>query len=374
MKNFTRIAALLLSIAIIFGFTGCQLPVTEPTPTTEPTPETPTLEANGTTTQTDLETPLTLEAIEAGQLIVTNPWSTFKYKKNGGEFQTVTATEPDVNNHGMYATIEAAQGDKFEFFADGSENDTAEHPLNFSYRNGSCYVYGNVMSLLDSENFATLKEITTEKAFKELFGNNPRGIINHNEKNLVLPATTLSKACYRAMFFGARISKAPNLPATTLAESCYDNMFSCCQNLTQTPELPAPILVKDCYKYMFYYSPNVNYVKCLATDISAEDCTYAWLGSVADTGTFVRANGVVWSRDENGIPAEWSEETLIPEYSISCSDSLIRLSKSSAMEGEEITISVNHAVSSGVYAFSVTKNNSNEEIQVSGSTKNQHAV
>jgi len=72
MKNFTRIAALLLSIAIIFGFTGCPSPVTEPTPTTEPTPETPNNQEQSGEDDSipeEYRTPLTFEAIKDGQII-----------------------------------------------------------------------------------------------------------------------------------------------------------------------------------------------------------------------------------------------------------------------------------------------------------------
>ena len=43
-------------------------------------------------------------------------------------------------------------------------------------------------------------------------------------------------------------------------------------------------------------------------ETTLEDCTTDWLADVSDTGTFVKANGVDWSRNENGIPDGWTIE------------------------------------------------------------------
>ena len=43
-------------------------------------------------------------------------------------------------------------------------------------------------------------------------------------------------------------------------------------------------------------------------ETTLEDCTTDWLADVSDTGTFVKANGVDWSRDANGIPDGWTIE------------------------------------------------------------------
>lgn len=314
MKKMTKVFTILMCAVLAFSFWSCENPATSNTKNNgnqnsdagKGTTATGT-QGTATTTVDPLTIPLTIEVISAEHIYVVNPWSTLKYKKNGGEAVRIIATEPDVNNHGMQAVLDVAAGDKLEFFADGSENKTMEYPLTIWCRNGTqCYAYGNVMSLLDSVNYATLKEIRDEKAFNDLF--NSSKILTHPDKDILLPATTLKKSCYSGMFYGASISKAPLLPATTLAENCYNNMFSVCLNLTQAPELPAQVLVKKCYEYMFYYCHSLNYVKCLATDISSEDCTSNWLGYVSDTGTFVKAEGANWSSGTNGIPAGWTTE------------------------------------------------------------------
>ena len=66
-----------------------------------------------------------------------------------------------------------------------------------------------------------------------------------------LPATTLAESCYSGMFFGSRLTVAPALPVTTLANQCYSSMFRGCRSLTTAPALPATTLIKGCYFSMF---------------------------------------------------------------------------------------------------------------------------
>ncbi len=253
----------------------------------------------------DRERPLTIEAIEDGFIDLTYPWSTFKYRKNGGEFQTVSGTTEN---------IPVVAGDKITLYADGSENTSGHYFTIRSFREH--YVYGNIMSLLDSSNFKEAVTISQEEAFSQLFSSLMK---THPEKSLLLPATTLSKGCYKQMFKWSNLTRAPELPATDLAESCYESMFQNCAALTKAPDLNAATLAKNCYKNMFNACLSLNYVKCLATNKSASGCTYTWLHGVADTGTFVKANGVDWMTDISGIPSGWTVQTPIPEYSIATS-------------------------------------------------------
>ena len=123
--------------------------------------------------------------------------------------------------------------------------------------NSLCYVYGNVMSLLSKDNFATMTTLPYDHTFRNLFKDN-KNITHTDGKDLVLPATTLRSYCYSEMFSGCT---------------------------------------------------SLNYIKCLATDIPAyeENCTYQWLNRVAEEGTFVKAQGFNgWPRNENGIPEGWN--------------------------------------------------------------------
>ena len=70
-------------------------------------------------------------------------------------------------------------------------------------------------------------------------------------ENLILPATTLTQYCYRALFsWCTYLEEAPQLPATTLAKGVYWYMFERCA-ITTAPDLLAEHLVAECYGSMF---------------------------------------------------------------------------------------------------------------------------
>lgn len=296
-------------------------------------------------TKVELETPmaempLTFEAVEAGSITVNwEQWSTpsldgIQYQLNGGEWTDAAWGQP----------ITLAANDKVCLRGDnGTCYDEATWAGFHIESQNDCYVYGNMMSLIDKDGFATNTTLTEPYAFFHLFQRSDyepaTTIRNHPTKDIVLPATTLTYNCYdglfadcqgitRApqlpattlaewcycmMFSGTSITEAPALPATTLANACYSDMFMNCISLAAAPELPAPTLVEGCYSSMFSGCSSLGYVKCLATDISADYCTTGWLSGVAATGTFVKAaatNGWPVGADEsenvNGIPAGWT--------------------------------------------------------------------
>ena len=214
---------------------------------------------------------------------------------------------------------------------------------------------GNIMSLINSENFADEKSLPQSFQFCGLF----KGQKIVNAENLILPALTLTVSCYDEMFSGCNslistpklpattlamqcyddmfsnctsLTTAPELPATTLAVSCYQYMFSNCTSLTTAPELPsttlnsacykhmfskctslttapvlsASILTYNCYQYMFSGCTSLSSITCLATDISASNCTQYWVSGVASSGTFTKAASMnSWTTGVNGIPSGW---------------------------------------------------------------------
>ena len=296
-------------------------------------------------TKVELETPmaempLTFEAVEAGSITVNwEQWSTpslegIEYQLNGGEWTDAAWGQP----------ITLAANDKVCLRGDnGTCYDEATWAGFHIESQNDCYVYGNMMSLIDKDGFATNTTLTEPYAFFHLFQRSDyepaTTIRNHPTKDIVLPATTLTYNCYdglfadcqgitRApqlpattladwcycmMFSGTSITEAPALPATTLTNACYSDMFMNCISLAAAPELPAPTLVEGCYSSMFSGCSSLGYVKCLATDISADYCTTGWLSGVAATGTFVKAaamNGWPVGADEsenvNGIPEGWT--------------------------------------------------------------------
>ena len=109
-------------------------------------------------------------------------------------------------------------------------------------------VFGNAMSIIDSENFANTNVIHGELQY--LFDNCTKLV---NAENLILPATELVRECYKGMFNGCTsLVNAPSvLPAMATEERCYENMFYGCTSLVNAPELPALVMAVGCYIGMF---------------------------------------------------------------------------------------------------------------------------
>ena len=263
-------------------------------------------------------TPLTLEAVEAGTINVINPNGlTIEYNKNSGGW-TASSTNP--------ISISVAAGDAVQFRGDNQSYltfDFGEKPTNFTATN-PVYVYGNVMSLISSTDYATLTTLTDVTGFdggsnlaflfatpendQSPFPTPNTTIRNHPTKDIVLPATTLTPSCYMYMFSGCQaLTRGPELPAITLADGCYHRLFDGCTALTTAPTLPAKKLASACYSCMFTDCSSLNYVKCLATDISADYCFDFWMDGVSSSGTFVKASTVSnYPRGNSGIPEGWT--------------------------------------------------------------------
>ena len=197
---------------------------------------------------------------------------TISYSKDGGATWTEITSSPR-------ATIQVSSGDTIMFR--GNNNTYFETP-DWSCFGGSTArfkVYGNIMSLINGDNFTGLTTLQTGQRFDNFF----------------------SGCTY--------LTSAENLilPATGLTNSCYSRMFEGCTRLTTAPELPAAVLRQSSYYYMFNGCTNLNYIKCLARDMVGNYCTMGWVTDVSTTGTFVkRPNMSSWTRGVNGIPTNWT--------------------------------------------------------------------
>ncbi len=266
-----------------------------------------------------LATPLTLEATVAGTVVTFVNYSfdghgigTVTYKVNGGTEKTIEGFSTTEN-----ITLEKV-GDKVEFWGDnvtyGNTSSSDSYNSNISCSD-DCYVYGNIMSLINSRDFANAIELTQPYTFAGLFyksfGSYAK-IKNKDGADLLLPATKLTNCCYSGMFFGCtRLTKAPELPATTLANYCYESMFCNCTSLTAAPSLNATTLTEGCYSEMFYGCSKLSSITCLATDISANNCVRNWVDGypkgVAANGTFTKAASMTsWTEGASGIPSDWT--------------------------------------------------------------------
>ncbi len=235
-------------------------------------------------------TPLTLEAISDGTITFKNKAAgSVIYKIDGGETQTI---KTNTNK-----TINVIVGQKVRFWGNNATYCPNNESSNIS-STAECYVYGNIRSLINSNNFATNTTLTKDRTFEYLFSNNAN-LKSNPSKPLVLPAISLSEKCYQylfsnctgltvapelpattlavrcyfAMFTGCTgLTVAPKLPATTLAEGCYANIFSRCTGLTDAPKLPATTLAKGCYTYMFNECANLKTAPALPATTLAERC------------------------------------------------------------------------------------------------------
>lgn len=234
---------------------------------------------------------LTIESLEDGNNISFSINSIDYSVDNGSTWATLATGN----------TITLDSGDTALFKANGLTPSILDGIGTFSTTK-TYNVYGNVMSLVYGDNFATASSMSNYQ-FLSLF----KGSKVVSAVNLILP-TTLSLECYHYMFQRCTsLTSAPALSATTLAQSCYNSMFWGCTSLTTAPELPATTLASQCYYWMFFGCSNLNYVKCLATDISANSCTVNWTNGVASTGTFVKdKNMTSWTTGASGIPDGWT--------------------------------------------------------------------
>lgn len=212
-----------------------------------------------------LATPLTIEAkAENGAKVKLRKspsleLKTIKYKKS----TDTSWKDYDEFNGWEGAEISLNKGESVSFWSNNaalSQKPDGGMPL-YSYFSISdeCYVYGNVMSMIDDQEgataenpkFSTDEVIGASYAFYNLF-QYCSTIFNHESKELVLPATTLASYCYYGMFNScSSLTKAPELKAEKLEDYCYQRMFSFCKLLTKAPELKAETLTPGCYGSMF---------------------------------------------------------------------------------------------------------------------------
>ena len=273
-----------------------------------------------------LSTPLTIEAITAGTITVTNPQSNMKYSTDGGTTKTeMTST----------TNIPVEIGDKVEFYGNGT---TIKSYYGTKIDGGTAdiKVYGNIMSLVDETGFATLSDPITLPAadtFRHLFNGNAKltdasGLLLpamtlkekcyegmfYNCTSLTtapaeLPAMALKANCYQGMFFGCTsLTTAPKeLPATTLADYCYSNMFNGCKALTTAPKLPATELKNYCYEDMFKNCTSLTtaYVKAAYTT-TGHACDYMFINCTnVATSTFYSDDAANWKSNFSASLSNW---------------------------------------------------------------------
>ena len=267
--------------------------------------------------------PFTVKAIDGGA-------SVWMGKRDPNTGKTIKVDiKYSINNgkwiEGNGITIKLKKNDKVSIITNDIDYLTVSGDR---YWNGEKYVYavsdiyGNIMSLIYGDDFIG-QTVWTERTGYYVNSSFFNGDIR-NAKNLILPATTLSKNAYNSMFFGMiSLITAPALPATTLSEGCYASMFYGCTNLVKAPVLPANTLVKGCYGGMFANCTSLNYVKCYATEFATDSIdeviTYyddenkvwvesnKWLAYIKTNGTLVCKESFA-NTLKKYIPSTWKVE------------------------------------------------------------------
>jgi len=242
-----------------------------------------------------LTIPLTFEAKTAGAEVTFTINATAA--PNGVEYST------DGNTWETYTSGTAIPltnvGDKVSFRGTNARYATTINAASIFSCSDDCYIYGNVMSLINKDNFATntTLDVNASHSFCKLFFLNTN-IYSHDTKPLLLPATilnlscyyhmfygcsslttapalpatTLANGCYLGMFRGCNLIAAPELSATTLADNCYEDMFGGCSSLTVSPALPATTLANKCYSKMFYGCTSLTTAPVLPATTLAKEC------------------------------------------------------------------------------------------------------
>ena len=247
-----------------------------------------------------IEIPLTFEAIDGTvtvdiQNYYCSTMPTCQYSIDGGPWTDFYLVNNDCHGIGFSNCLPAGKIVQLRGeFQGGIGNRNDDYEINCLE---DCYVYGNVNSIKKGEAFAEDYSVA-EGWWGWLFHNNTH-LKNHPTKDIVLPATTLTEACYRGLFKGCTgLTRAPKLPATTLAEFCYAGMFMGCTSLTEAPELPATKLEKGCYVKMFEGCTNLKYVKCLANEniVAGDEDNY---------GPHITVN---YNVEDNGTVTSWLKD------------------------------------------------------------------
>lgn len=213
-----------------------------------------------------LAVPLTLEAITNGTIEVKWPKAGMQYTLNGGA-KTV------INDN---TTINVSVGDKVQFYGNGTSITSYDYTaINHPSSTAKVKAYGNIMSLVDEDNFPTATTLTSDGAFNHLFNTS---LTDNNTSltdasGLLLPATTLTQNCYQHLFNRCTaLTAAPELPAPTMAERCYSYMFFNCTALTVAPELPSTNLAVACYDGMFMNCDHLLAAPELPATTLANEC------------------------------------------------------------------------------------------------------
>ena len=245
--------------------------------------------------------------------------ATFKYSKNGGEWQDYT----------MGTIIELSSGETVAFSGANEHLSKAKNDYYYfstSGTNAGIEIYGNIASLV---NFAST--VADNWEFNRLFYYNWQW---SDASNLIIPFTDITENCFRNTFAESKcLTAAPQLPATGLATACYQYFFYHCSGLVKPPSvLPAPTVPTSAYQSMFVTcssmlsapvimgNSNSNYnnafnsmfqyctsLKWIEVPFTEWFGTGNWVQYVqTNEGTFRKPTALIEQHGSNFIPSNWT--------------------------------------------------------------------
>jgi len=263
---------------------------------------------------------------------------TIEYSLDNGE----TWTTKNITGSTTFATINS--GDTIIFKGNNTQLSIAYNKYNYFTATKNFKVYGNVMSLLNGDDFKTNYE------FNSSVTDHCDGILRSgalvDASNLILPATTLYESCYNGMFRDAgHLVYGPKLlPALDVPHDAYSSMFEGCVKLVEGPEINAitasgdgalnrmfcmsrsskvtsamtksPILritnpseYSNVYQQLFCGNGNINEVTILAegTNLSFTN----WLNYHGGSGVIKKLSKTTLTNGISGVPSGWTTETYV---------------------------------------------------------------
>ena len=266
----------------------------------------------------------------------TNP--TLSYSLDDGETWTTVIVSGTIT----FATINTGQ--KIIFKGTNAKFATTWDTYNYFTASKQFKVYGNIMSLLNGDNFKENSEFdsSSNHNFAGLF----RTTYIVDVSNLILPALTLYYSSYNGMFRGAtNLEYGPKLlPALNVPQDGYSSMFEGCVKLVEGPEILAtsvsgtgalnrmfcmnrnskvtaamtksPILritnpqtQNNTYQQLFCGNGNINEITILiqGTNLSFTN----WLANTNSSGVIKTLSGTTFANGVSGLPSGWTKETYV---------------------------------------------------------------
>lgn len=287
----------------------------------------------------------TIESLEDNNTISLNKCNSsvnpiIYYSLDNGE----TWNDKNVSaSSNTFATINT--GETIIFKSNNNTLSTAWDHYHYFIGSKQFKVYGNIMSLLNGDDFKSNSEFTsgTTHNLCGLFKDSTNLI---DASNLILPSLIGMTSSYNGMFRGCtNLQHGPQMLTITPAKELCSSMFEACINLEEaieinfttladqccfrmfcmnrdskitTPKMTkSPILrvengVSNCYKEMFKGNGNLTEITCLLNTTTS--CTDNWTLNISSTGTFYKNPSATWNQgNTSNVPVGWTIVDYIEE-------------------------------------------------------------